>query len=313
MFKDIIIAVTPTEICDCAADTAFGFAQRFDAKLHLVHVCGADQGWGAIRHLEASGETKLIEEEIKEFYKERLKGISDYKISVVPGVPYSEVLRIARKENSDLIIMGPHTREFTEMKAKMWGMAGSTLERVAQRARCPVMIVTRETPYGEQHFQTIVVATDFSQPSECAIGYGGQLARHHKSRLIVFHCLTETGLPQTEYIRRSDEAKKRMTKEFGDGLLRGLADVDYVAWEGKPSMETLKLARQESAGMILMAHHSKEIDPEKAYLGSTVAQVALNAICPTMSINRHFDLRCGMMYDQTGAVTEAPKAVPAQV
>jgi hypothetical protein len=27
----------------------------------------------------------------------------------------------------------------------MWGMAGSTLEKVSQRARCPVMIVTMET------------------------------------------------------------------------------------------------------------------------------------------------------------------------
>jgi hypothetical protein len=29
--------------------------------------------------------------------------------------------------------------------------------------------------------------------------------------------------------------------------------------------------------------------------------VALNSGCPTMSVNKHFDLRCGLMYDQTGA------------
>ena len=45
-------------------------------------------------------------------------------------------------------------------------------------------------------------------------------------------------------------------------------------------------------------------DPEEAFLGSTVVQVSVNAPCPTMSVNRHFDLRCGLMYDQTGQVVE---------
>jgi hypothetical protein len=70
-------------------------------------------------------------------------------------------------------------------------------------------------------------------------------------------------------------------------------------------MEILRTARQGDADLLIMAHHSKERDPEKAFLGSTVTQVALNAPCPTMSVNRHFDLRCGLMYDQSGQVVEA--------
>jgi hypothetical protein len=70
-------------------------------------------------------------------------------------------------------------------------------------------------------------------------------------------------------------------------------------------MEILKKAQQGNVDLVIMAHHSKEQDPEKAFLGSTVVQVALNATCPTMSVNHHFDLRCGLMYDQTGAVVQA--------
>ncbi len=311
MFKDIIIAVTPSEVCDCAADTAFGFAQRFEANLHLVHVVGLAQGWGQMRHLEASGETDRIKNEIAEFYKDKLKGIPNHTISVLPGIPHNEILRIARRDNADLIIMGPHTKEYEERRSKMWGMAGSTLERVAQKARCPVMIVTKQTPYGEQSFQELVVATDFSEQSECAVGYGAQMARHYKSTLTIFHCIEEMDLSQPEFIRRSEAAKERMRTQF-EPLIRGMKSVQFECFEGKPAMEILKLSRMHQAGLVLMAHHSTERDPEKAYLGSVVAQVALNSTCPTLSINRHFDLRCGMMYDQTGGVADKGKvAEPA--
>lgn len=69
-------------------------------------------------------------------------------------------------------------------------------------------------------------------------------------------------------------------------------------------MEILNKAKQIGADLIIMAHHSKADDPEEAFLGSTVVQVSVNAPCPTMSVNRHFDLRCGLMYDQTGQVVE---------
>ncbi|MGE4297966.1 MAG: universal stress protein [Desulfovibrionaceae bacterium] len=307
MFKDIILAVTPSEVCECAADTAFNFVQRFDANLNIVHVCGMEQGWGQIRHLQASGETDKIKNNIFDYYKEKLAGIQTYEISVLAGMPHNEILRMARKINADLIVMGPHTKENAERRANMWGMAGSTLERVAQKARCPVMIVTKETPYGEQNFKTLIVATDFSEQAACAVHYGAQLARHYKAELVVFHVLDAANLNQDAIKRGIADAKARMLAEYGDNL-GGMDKLSYECWEGKPAMEILKLARMKSADMILMAHHSKDTDPEQAFLGSTVTQVALNAACPTMSVNRHFDLRCGMMYDQTGGVVDTSKA-----
>jgi len=34
-----------------------------------------------------------------------------------------------------------------------------------------------------------------------------------------------------------------------------------------------------------MAHHTREIDPELALLGSTVEQVVLRSACPVASVN----------------------------
>lgn len=301
MFKDIVLAITPSEVCEHAADKAFAFAQRFESNLNIVHVTGMERGWGEMEFLECSGETARITKNIEEYYAEKLKGVDNCKVCVVAGVPHNEILRIARKVDADLIIMGQHTKQYEETRSKTWGMAGSTLEQVSQRARCPVMIVTREAPYGEQRMKTFLVATDFSKQSECAVAYGAQLCRHYGGDLVVFNAVDDGRLPSPEDKRTTCTAE-RMQEEYGF-LLRGVPHVDYVCEHGQPAMEILKMARSRGADLVLMAHHSKEKDPEKAFLGSVVVQVALNSASPTMSINRYFDLRCGMMYDQSGGVT----------
>ncbi len=304
MFKDIVLAVTPSSICENAAEKAFTFASRFDSKLYLLHVCGMEQGWGAMEHLEASGTTARIKENMTEYYKERLCKLPHYEVIVVAGMPHNEILRVARKKNADLIIMGPHTKEHEEKRSKMWGMAGSTLEKVSQRARCPVMIVTMETP-GPGDFKNIVAATDLSEPAECAVAYAGQLARHYKAGLTVFNVLEQAGAGNGGRIA---QMKERLHTEYGNRL-DGIANCAYECVAGDPPVEILALAQKKNADLIIMAHHSKETDPEKAFLGSTVTKVALNSGCPTMSVNKHFDLRCGLMYDQTGAVIEAESVV----
>jgi nucleotide-binding universal stress UspA family protein len=299
MFKDIVVGITKSGIDECAVDAAIEFTKRFESKLFLIHVAGMEQGWGEMEQLEGSGETSRIKARLEERYASKLEGVDNYRFLVLPGMPHAELLRYSRKMNSDLIVLGPHTKEYSERRSKMWGMAGSTLERVSQRARCPVMIVSMPGRIEEHKFLNIVAATDFSDPAECAVNYGGQMARHYKSKLTVFHCLSG-GMTE-------DEAVQRLKEEY-EPRVKGIENVDFQVRAGTPSMEILKLAREKEADLIIMAHHSKETDPEKAFLGSTVTQVALNSVCPTMSVNKHFDLRCGMMYDQTGAVAEETAA-----
>lgn len=302
MFKDIVLAIAPTDVCKSAADAAFAFAEKHEARLALIHVCGLPtHGWGSIEHLVPSGEVDRIKQSIQKEYGKLLTSHGNNEVHVVPGIAHSEVLRLARKNNADLIVMGSCSKDDLERRSRMWGVAGSNIERVSQKAKCPVMIVARPITKESLQFKNIVVATDFSHQAECAVGYGGQLARQYKAALHVFNVLDiPQGIeaPSQEEIEAGiAESRARMNKEFTPRL-EGIDEYTFECWEGVPAMEILKYARLRNADLILMAHHSKEQDPEKAYLGSTVAQVALNASCPTISINRHFDLRCGMFYEQ---------------
>lgn len=293
MFKDIVVGISNTPSDDHALKAAVYFAKRFEANLYPVHVAGMEQGWGSIETLEASGELRKIESELTESLRPYWAEVSEVDVLVEAGVPQIGILRQARRVRADLIIMGAHTNQDEVRRSQMWGMAGSTLEHVSQRARCPVMIVHEGVRLGDPLFGKILVATDFSEHARCAVAYGSQLARHYNSEMTLMHVVKASG-GMTPV-----EVKVALQQEYGEKLA-GISTCEYTGTCGDPAVEIWKMVDKVQADLAILAHHSKEIDPERAFLGSTVAYVALNSSCPTMSVNHHFDLRCGMHYDQHG-------------
>ena len=145
MFKKILLATTPTDESRGASDLAFALARPSSSKLYVFHAFGLpEEGWGNMRYLLPSGRVDEAAQALEEHFKDDLKKVDDYEIKVVPGVPQDEILRFARKENVDIIVMGPHRVE--KNQPRIWGMTGSTLQKVSLRARCPVMIVPQDVP-----------------------------------------------------------------------------------------------------------------------------------------------------------------------
>ncbi len=87
------------------------------------------------------------------------------------------------------------------------------------------------------------------------------------------------------YVRRIKEAKLQMERIYLPAL-KEFDTYEIEVWEGIPHVEILKYARAKSSDLIVMAHHTREVDPEKAILGSTVEQVVLRSSCPVASVNR---------------------------
>lgn len=65
------------------------------------------------------------------------------QFAVRAGVPWMEILRVAKKEDVDLIVIGPYTIKGTVLKfASHQPHLGSNAQAVSLRAKCPVSIVT---------------------------------------------------------------------------------------------------------------------------------------------------------------------------
>lgn len=298
MFKKLLFATTASPVCDNAAKVAFDLELKWEAKLFLLHVLGVPTRSFSLTFTDVrTGEEETISQDYIDWVQEEMRNTygqlledSNAQIMTAIGDPYREILRLARKEDVDMIIMGAHTREEDVGATRHRAIAGSTMRKVAKAARCAVVIVNRPCTTCWRLFSNIVVGMDFSKASNSAFLWAFKLAREVGAKLHIFHAvdITDGSLTrpsgQTAIEQRIQEARKRIEQHLLPKL-KGYEKYSIEVWEGIPYVEILKFARDRQADLIVMAHHTRDIDPEEAELGSTVEQVVLRAACPVASVN----------------------------
>jgi len=299
MFNKILFATTASPTCDNAAKVAFDLELKWDAKLYIFHVLGIpSRGYSPFITDVRTGELMepdpdyidWVKEEMKNTYDTLLEDSENSVIEAAVGVPYREILRKARKEDTDLIIMGSHTRQEDVGATRYRSIVGSTMQRVAKSARCPVVIISRPCTTCWKLFSNIVFGTDFSKASDYAYQWAYKLAKEVGAKLHLFHaCDLNTSAAgmvadQSEIENQIAKAKAKIEKRY-ISKMDGYDNYEMEVREGIPYVEILKFAREKTGDLIVMAHHAKDVDPEDAVLGSTVEQVVLRSACPVASVN----------------------------
>ena len=141
-FKKILFPTDFTEGALAAMPYATDMAKSFGARLYLIHVI-YDMSVTTGLHvphvsLDAMYEEmqKGAEREIGKFGAEIREGLKDVETQVLRGVPYEEILKFARDNAIDMIIMGTHGRSGLDRV-----IFGSTAEKVVRYSECPVLTV----------------------------------------------------------------------------------------------------------------------------------------------------------------------------
>ena len=299
MFKKILFATSASPACDDAARVAFDLAQRYKAKVFAFHVLGVPtRAFSRFVVDVRTGEevtidddyVQWVKEEMKNTYSRQIEKCDNYDIECVIGVPHREILRMARKEDVYLIVMGASTRESEPDAPHRKGYAGSTLQKVAKAARCPVLTIYRSAASFWGGISRVVFGTDFSKASDHAFQFALNLAKETGAELSLFHAFDISALhagkalEQDEIEDRLREARNKMRSKYLSKM-KGFADYELEVWEGIPYVEIVKFSREKQADLIVMAHHTGDPDPEQAMLGSTMEQVILRASCPVVSVN----------------------------
>ncbi|MGD2269427.1 MAG: universal stress protein [Desulfobacterales bacterium] len=116
MFKKILAATELVELCDAPVLAAVQVAKRNNSKLNILHVLESDTSKDRcfVKHFR-TGEEIFCSTEYKETVKNEihkscakiLESNLHHEIKVIPGFPFEEILRWARKEEVDLVLMGP--------------------------------------------------------------------------------------------------------------------------------------------------------------------------------------------------------------
>lgn len=115
-------------------------AQKFDADVHLLHVIDA------IPMTDGLYVPPVAREDIEEAANKELSAVTIAKVdeskvtrSMVHGQPFVEVIRYAKQNDIDLIILGTHGRG-----AIAHMLLGNVAEKVVRKAPCPVITVRDE-------------------------------------------------------------------------------------------------------------------------------------------------------------------------
>ena len=147
--KKILAATDFSAHSEIAVRYAAEFARAFDAEVLLCNVVGhAD----ILSQIPPGGEgyfppnlEELHEDQARKECEQILKnsGIARGRVVVNVGSPFVEIIRLARDEDVDLIIIGTHGRG-----AVAHMLLGSVAEKIVRKAPCPVLTVR----HGEHDF-----------------------------------------------------------------------------------------------------------------------------------------------------------------
>jgi nucleotide-binding universal stress UspA family protein len=201
----------------------------------------------------------------------------EYEVAV--GKPASEILRVAREQSSDLIVVSTHG--LTGMRKLFFG---STTERVLRETTTPVLVTPAHDPGpirfedGKQLLGRIIVPVDLTPASahqiEVARGIAGALA----VPLILVHVVEPL---RSRFAARLHvagiEGDRRAVAE--DALQELLASASYpghaeaLVAHGDPAEEIAKVARDRQAGLVVMGLHGSPL------LGPRMGSVTYRMLC----------------------------------
>jgi universal stress protein A len=146
-YKKILFCSDFSPGADFAFYTALDMAERYRARLYLIHVIPESD-----KYFESPTEPPEAEsaapptaegleqtrQKLEDRYVHRLGQYSNYEVQVLQGVPIVEIVRFARDREIDFIVMGAAGSSRRNILH-----FGSTAENVARRAPCSVMCIRK--------------------------------------------------------------------------------------------------------------------------------------------------------------------------
>ena len=139
-YKHILLAVDFYEHCEAVANRAKDLANKFQAKLSIIHVVDSlpitDAGYGTDIPFNMDLTAELMAGAKKRLGQlaEKL-AVTEDRLWLEMGSPKAEIIRVAEENKVNLIVLGSHGRHGLAL------LLGSTANGVLHHAACDVLAV----------------------------------------------------------------------------------------------------------------------------------------------------------------------------
>lgn len=259
--------------CLHAEELAAAIAKSFKSKVTVIHVVSHD-----ILHAELKSGYQMppsVRTEITNWLLQtgrkiiwdaealfREEGVEVDARVVEYEDPAETILRVAKDEKYDLIVMG--SRGETEVEVFS---LGSIAEKITRHAECPVLIVKQKTKLSK-----ILVAIDGSERAEKALQYAVQLAEKHKGKVTLLN-VGESKL---------FGFKPEVVREVGEHVLSdAAAKVKGIKLKkqlefGNPAETIIEVAEKEKYDLIVVGSRGLS-SVKRFFLGSVSDDVSHHA------------------------------------
>ena len=203
-------------------------------------------------------------------------------VYIVVGSLVSEVIKAAKKEETDLIVIGRSHKGVLENL-----YSGSDVTELLRRSATPVLVYKHlsETAISiEKPFERPLLAMDWSPASLKAVDYLKGL-KDVVREIRVMHVADEKDLKGSSAMaiqKTRKETRSKLAKVCAVFEAEGIEAREHV-YIGDPNEEIEKAARDCQATMIVLGSSAKTAWVEK-WLGSTPRTIAEESVYPTLLI-----------------------------
>lgn len=282
--KNIVFATDFSPAADIALPFATSLAQRFGAKLFVVHAKTPENYALPAMEIWPMANAQLEKEvgELRHILRERFLGL-DSEVLIEEGGVLAVIEAIADQKNADLIVLGTNGRRGI---GKF--ILGSVAEEILRRAKCAVLTVGPHSPADrprETQFRKILFATDFGDASHSALAYAVALAQEHRAHLSLLHVI--------EHPKAGDLVRPHELEAAAQHRLRDFAREDTELWHepkaivahGVPAEKILEAAQKEQADLIVLGVRNAKGAVRATHLPTAVVhQVISQATCPVLTV-----------------------------
>lgn len=292
LLTQILVATDFSDASDAALVHGRALARTHGASLHLLHVMENQflRPSPADPSLLKAGAARNLNERLTDDDRAALHAHAALETSDSPA---ETIVKYAGEHQIGLIVMGTHGRGPVEQL-----LMGSVAETVVRRAPCPVLTVKQPVDRRSAMItlRNILVATDFSEPSDAALTYGRALARSFKAALHVVHVVANVSsavygvdgytatMPELQQ-EVEDRARQQLDELLVDNDQPPLPTRRVLLTSNAPAMAIVDYAGREPIDLIVTGTHGRGAVAH-LLMGSVAERVVRTAPCPVLTV-RH--------------------------
>lgn len=274
MITRILVPTDFSPVADNALRYALRFAKKTGAQVQILHVMSipvTDAYFvsGAYPMLIDSME-KTAKHGFEKLKKKYFKGAeAKFQATTLTGDVFSEIHSYAKKEKTDLIVMGTSgTSGVSEI------LFGSNAATVVAKSEIPVLVIPPDAAYHS--LKNIVYATDYGEPEFPSVSRLIYLAELYKAAVTVLHVKSELD----EYFDTS--------KNF---FVRNKKNISYKNWKmvNMGEQNVMKgidrFIQKEKSDMLVVAKHNLSFF-DKLFHRSLSKRMAYHTHIPLLVLNK---------------------------